>query len=75
MNDASFVCFSDASHDDFMAEFLGDERAFVLNWLASWPEVAIDWLIPGRARIIGVRYMMRKEVLITQVIRISGKLH
>lgn len=75
MNDASFVCFSDAAHDDFMAEFLGDERAFVLNWLASWPEVVIDWLIPGRARIIGVRYMMRKEVLITQVIRISGKLH
>lgn len=75
MSDASFVCFDDDAHDDFMAEFLGDERAFVLNCLASWPEVAIDWLIPGRARIIGVRYLMRKDVLITQVIRIRGKLH
>jgi hypothetical protein len=69
MSDAPVVCFRDAAHDAFMAEFFGDERSFVLSWLASWPEVEIDWLIPDRARIIGMRYGTREDVLITQVIR------
>lgn len=77
MNDASsVVCFSEVDVlDDLMDEFHGSERSLVLNHLASWPEAAIDWHIPGRARIIGNRSLTRKEVLITQVIRTTAKLH
>jgi hypothetical protein len=71
MNDApSVVCFSEVDVlDDFMKEFDGIERDFVLNCLAGWPEGVIDWSIPGRARIIGARALTKNEVWITQVIR------
>jgi hypothetical protein len=75
MNRASELCFDDDAYDAFMAEFTGDERTFVLNLLAGWPGVAIDWLIPGRAHVLGVRHVTSKTITIVRVIRFGSNLH
>lgn len=79
-----YVCFSESEVlVDFMNEFppKGDgtdglEHDFILFCLSEWPHATIDWTIPGRARIIGMRPSRRKEVmLVTHVIRFEIDLH
>lgn len=86
MEDANLrVCFTDPEvMVEFMDEFAPDgtddaevaEYKFILAYIAWWPATEMDWLIPGRARIIGMRPARQKEVmLVTHVIRFKIDLH
>lgn len=81
------VCFTDDEvKAEFMDEFAPDgtdadaddelEYEFILFRIDQWRAAKLDWLIPGRARIIGIRPPKQKEVmLITHVIRFHIDLH
>lgn len=86
MDDASpKVCFTDLEVlKDFMDEFApdgSDEAAkayyqIILFRISRWQTAKMDYIVPGRARIIGMRPRRRKEVmLVTHVIRFNIDFH